>query len=104
MEAAHAFIDGVRDQEVKQHLLMCSDRALNEVLNQALKMIAAKKATRPPARLREVTSSSAGMTPTPPESRRHRRPACWQCGTTGHLRKDCRQRQRKEMDQGSGNE
>jgi hypothetical protein len=30
-EAAHAFVDGVRDREVKQHLLMGGDRSLNEV-------------------------------------------------------------------------
>jgi hypothetical protein len=31
-EAAHAFIDGVRDQEVKQYLLMDSDRSLNQAI------------------------------------------------------------------------
>jgi hypothetical protein len=41
-ETAHAFIDGVRDREVKQHLLMRRDRNLNEALNQALKLEAAK--------------------------------------------------------------
>jgi hypothetical protein len=32
-------------------------------------------------------------------TKRHRtgRPVCWQCGDTGHLRKDCRQR-RDEKD------
>jgi hypothetical protein len=37
-EAAHTFVDGVRDREVKQHLLMDSDRSLNEALIQALKL------------------------------------------------------------------
>jgi hypothetical protein len=32
-EAAHAFINGKRDREVKQHLLMGGDRTLNEALN-----------------------------------------------------------------------
>jgi DNA repair exonuclease SbcCD ATPase subunit len=35
-EAAHSFIDGVRDREVKKHLLMGGDWTLNETLNLAL--------------------------------------------------------------------
>jgi hypothetical protein len=37
---------------VKQHLLMGGDRTLNEALNQALKLEAAKAAAWPTARLR----------------------------------------------------
>jgi hypothetical protein len=37
-EAAHAFIDGIRDREVKQYLLMGGDRTLNEALNRAVKL------------------------------------------------------------------
>jgi hypothetical protein len=40
-EAAHALIDGVRDWEVKQCLLMGGDRTLNEARNQTLKLEAA---------------------------------------------------------------
>jgi hypothetical protein len=54
-EAAHAIIDGIRDREVKQHLLMGGDRTLNEALNQAVKLEAAKAAAWPTARMREVT-------------------------------------------------
>jgi hypothetical protein len=42
-EAAHVF-SGIRDREMKQHLLMGGDRTLNEALNQALKLEAAKAA------------------------------------------------------------
>jgi hypothetical protein len=35
-KAANAFVDGVRDLEVKQHFLMGGDRSLNEAVNQAL--------------------------------------------------------------------
>jgi kynurenine formamidase len=56
-EAAHTFIDSVRDQEVKQHLLMGGDRNLNEALNQALKLEAAKAAAGLPARLRGLTGA-----------------------------------------------
>ena len=56
-EAAHSFIDGVRDRELKQHLLIGGDRTLNEALNQALKLEAEKAAAGPPARMRELTDA-----------------------------------------------
>jgi len=57
IEAAHSFIDGVRDRELKQHLLIGGDRTLNEALNQALKLEAEKAAAGPPARMRELTDA-----------------------------------------------
>jgi hypothetical protein len=53
-DSSHAFIDTMRDQEVKQDLLMGSDRSLNK----ALKLEVVKAAVTP-ARLtmREVTKS-----------------------------------------------
>jgi hypothetical protein len=102
-EAAHAFIDGVRDREVKQHLLMGGDDTLNGALNQALKLEAAKVAAGPPPRLREVTRAPSGTTLLPPQCRRDGRLVCWQCGTAGHLRKNCRKRP-QESDESSGNE
>jgi hypothetical protein len=83
--AAHASIDGVRDLEVKQHLLMGGDRTLNEALNQALKLEATKAAAWPTARLREVTRVPTGRPPTPPERRRNERPVCWRCEKPGHF-------------------
>jgi hypothetical protein len=50
-EAIHAFINGVRGQKLKQHLLMGGDRSLNEALHQDLKLYVAKGAARPPERL-----------------------------------------------------
>jgi hypothetical protein len=66
-EAAHAFISGIRDQEVKQHPLMGGNRTLNEALNQALKLEAA---AWPTVRMREVTRVPTARPPTPPERRR----------------------------------
>jgi hypothetical protein len=57
-KAIHTFIDRVRDRELKQHLLMGSDRLLNEALNQALKLEVVKVAAGPPVRLREVTRAA----------------------------------------------
>ena len=44
---------------MKQHLLMGGDQTLNEALNQALKLEAAKAAAGPPARLQELTGVPA---------------------------------------------
>jgi hypothetical protein len=54
-EAAHAFVDGMTNKEVKQHFIMGGNSSLNKALNQAQKLEAAKVAARPPTRLREVT-------------------------------------------------
>jgi hypothetical protein len=98
---AHAFIDGLRDWEVKQHLLMTGDRTLNEALNQALKLEAAKAATGPPERLRDLTTATARASQ-PSDRRRKARPVCWQCETAGHLRRDCTRGPREERKQDSG--
>jgi hypothetical protein len=91
-EAAQAFIDGIRDREVKQYLLMGGDRTLNEALNRAVKLEAAKAAAWTTARLQEVTRVPTGRPPTPLERRRNERPLCWQCGKSGYFWRDCRQR------------
>jgi hypothetical protein len=44
--------DGIRDREVKQHLLLGGACTLNEALNQALNIEAAKAAAWPTPRLR----------------------------------------------------
>jgi hypothetical protein len=49
-KAACAFVDGVKDQEVKLYITG-SDSSLSKTLNQALKVQAAKVAARPPIRL-----------------------------------------------------
>jgi hypothetical protein len=103
-EAAHAFIDGIRDREVKQHLLLGGAGTLNEALNQALKFDAAKAAAWPTARLREVTRVPTGRPPTPPERRRNERPVCWQCGRPGLFWRDCRRTPRDVRDQATGND
>jgi hypothetical protein len=46
-----AFINGVKDHEVKQHLLVGGERSLNEPLNQTLQLQAAKISDGPPVRL-----------------------------------------------------
>jgi polyhydroxyalkanoate synthesis regulator phasin len=101
-EAAHAFIDGNRDREVKPHPLLCGACTLNEALNQALNFEAARAAAWPRARLLEVTKVPTGRPPTPPERRRNKRPVCWECGKPGHFWRDCRRRPRDVRDQASG--
>jgi hypothetical protein len=96
-EAAHEFIDGMRDWEVKQHLLMGGDRSLNEALNQDMKL-EVKAAAGTPARLtmRQVTTVPVETLPPPADSHRDGQLVCWQCGNTGHLA-DCQQRPDKEV-------
>jgi hypothetical protein len=50
-KAACTFIDGLKDQDMKQHLLMGGERSLSEALNQALKLEVADK---PVAKLLET--------------------------------------------------
>jgi hypothetical protein len=59
-EASHAFIDRVRDRELKQHLLMGGDRLLIKALNEALKLEVVKAAARLCGRWREVTQALMG--------------------------------------------
>jgi hypothetical protein len=86
---------------MKQDLLMGGDRTLNEALNQVLKLETAKAAAGPLARLRDLTGAPARASQ-PPDRRRGGRPVCWQCGSVGHLRRDCRCGPRDDQD--SGNE
>ena len=99
-EAAHSFIDGIRDREVKQHLFMGGDLTLNEALNQALKLEAAKAAAGTPARLSELTGASARASQ-PPDRRRDGRPLCWQCGSASHLCRAYRREPREDRDSGN---
>jgi hypothetical protein len=84
-EAAHAFVDGLRDREVKQHFLMGFQRLLNEALSRALILEATKVAAGPPVRLRQVTTAPAGTSLIPPERCRNGPPVCWRCGKASHF-------------------
>jgi hypothetical protein len=53
-EADHSFVECVGERELKQHFLMGGDRTLNETLNQALNLKAAKAAAGSPARMQEL--------------------------------------------------
>jgi hypothetical protein len=82
--------------------MMGGDWNLNESLIQALKLEAAKAAAGSPARLQGLTGAPS-MENYPTERQREVRPVCWQCGSTGHLCRDCRQGSH-EGDQDSRNE
>jgi hypothetical protein len=53
-DAACAFVDGLRDHDAEQLLLIISKRPLPEALNQALKLQATKDAVGPPAKLQNI--------------------------------------------------
>jgi hypothetical protein len=67
-----------------------SERVLEQALNQALKLEAAKPAARSPVRL-QVVSARALLGPWVPgnENSGTGQPICWECGGVSHLRKDC---------------
>lgn len=66
-EAAHAFVDEVRDLDVKRHRLMRGDRSLNETLNQALEPEATKVAARRPARSDDSPEENSAATSRTPQ-------------------------------------
>jgi hypothetical protein len=61
-QAASTFVDGVNNQEMKQHLLKHHDRSLNKALKQTLKLEAAKVAGGPPVRLLETRAGATMAT------------------------------------------
>jgi hypothetical protein len=74
-EAACTFVDGLKDQDMKQHLLMGGERSLSEALNQALKL---EVADRPVANLREVRAGAPMRTWLPAaECLTTGQPVCW---------------------------
>lgn len=81
--ATQAFIDGLRDQEMRRTLLMGDHRTVSTALVQALTLEAAKKASHAVIPVRRiVTPSSEGD-----EARKTLK--CWQCGELGHVRSHC---------------
>jgi hypothetical protein len=64
-KTAYVFITGVKDQGMKQHLLMGSKRSLTEALNQALMLEATKAAATPTIKLWEVRAGVPMGTHTP---------------------------------------
>jgi len=87
-EAGFAFIDGIRDGEIKKQLVLGSHRTLGEALEAAMRLEAAKMvAATTTSRIREVRLDEDR--PPRKERRRYGAPECWECGVRGHLRVDC---------------
>ena len=59
--AAHAYIDGMGDRELKQLLLKAADRIINEGLYQAMKMEASRATAKAPARKQKLTGGLLGQ-------------------------------------------
>ena len=95
-EAAYTFIDGLRDTEIRQHLMLGGEQNLREALAKALRMEAAKGTTAPSPRVRivnedtpEVRRGAAERRTPPPRRRSTREITCWDCGKQGHIRRNC---------------
>jgi hypothetical protein len=89
-QAAFMFIDGVKDWEVKQHLLTDSKRLMNKALNQNLEPKATKVALGPPTTLQEVWPGAPMRTVIRDQELQE-----WMTSMLTlrrHLRKECQQR------------
>jgi hypothetical protein len=61
-EGGHPCIhDGVRSQEVKQHLHMDGDMLLNKAFNHSLRLVVANSAAGPQARMQNASRSFPGL-------------------------------------------
>lgn len=72
---------------MKHHPVAGGDSSLNDGLNLALEVQAAKVAASSPARLLEATIASMGPRPSLVKGRKNGQPPCWQCENAGHLRR-----------------
>lgn len=89
-EVAYSFITGVKDIDMKQHLLMGGEKSPNEDFSQALKLEAVKVAAGLLARIQEVWAA-APMGTQLPGIKHHRtgKLVCCLCRGISILRRDC---------------
>jgi hypothetical protein len=77
-EVACVFIDEINDHDDNQHLIMSTERSLNEAFDQALKLEAVKAAAVSSLRLWEVRAVASMRTFSPTtEYCGTESPACW---------------------------
>ncbi|ESN90386.1 hypothetical protein HELRODRAFT_166051 [Helobdella robusta] len=89
--ALDTFIKSLRDSELKQSLLLSDKRKLKDAVAQSLTFESAKSDVR----LRQVHEEcSCQKVIVKCEPQQHGVPQCWICGEKGHLRRDCKHRQK----------
>ncbi|KAJ8712662.1 hypothetical protein PYW08_007966 [Mythimna loreyi] len=100
-----AFIDGLRDTEVRATVRLGHHQTLKSAMAHALEVEAVRQDSRT-HRVREVVVSPSvqprqreGVVSSPAKSRYI--PTCYGCGEKGHIRTDCPKRKRGSVDSGT---
>ena len=98
--AVQAFLDGLRDHETRQALILaCPDKLVN-ALARALKFKAAKQSSRGTARVRSMDDSSVMATIDKAALRKifkeflseKKQLRCWNCEKLEHVRSRCKEK------------
>jgi hypothetical protein len=97
--AVQAFLDGLRDHETRQALILARPDKLVDALARALEFEAAKQSSRGTARVRSMDDSFVGATMDEAAIRKlvkeliseKKQLRCWNCGKFGHVRSRCKE-------------
>lgn len=91
--AVQSFLDGLRDQEMRQALTLARPTTLVDALTRALEFEAAKQVSKSQARVRVVQEGSGSV-----DERRgfegKKQTRCWNCGKMGHVQSRCKEERR----------
>lgn len=85
-----AFIDGIRDLEVRAAVRLGHHGSLKDAVAHALEVEAVRQDSTRPFRVREVSTTK------PVAPRREFGPRCYQCGERGHMQSSCPERNKRD--------